>query len=257
VLADLQVEAQRKAVRALAYHARVVPAIVAENQLAGLTDVALADMVLAILPSPQALSDQAWQTLLRYVENGGTLLVTGSVDRDEHWQVRPRAAELGLGGMVRPLTYHNSVLELPRQGSIQLSFDQQKQSRVDSLRFPERATLKEMRHGKGAVLWAADPVELAEGTESAAALYRYVLERVNVTARFELRDGAAAGLLICALPLGRDVLYVIVSEDSRARKIDLTDKPTGVRLHFEIGPERAALALIAGASRTIVARLGF
>ena len=67
VLADLQLEAQRKAVRALAYHTRVVPLVIAENRLPAMRDVAL-----AILPAPQALTEEAWRTLLGYVERGAS-----------------------------------------------------------------------------------------------------------------------------------------------------------------------------------------
>ena len=49
---------------------------------------------LAILPSPQALTETAWQALLEYVDDGGNLLITGSVDRDEHWRIVGRAANL-------------------------------------------------------------------------------------------------------------------------------------------------------------------
>jgi hypothetical protein len=252
VYADLQLEAQRKAVRALAYHARVVPAVIAENQLPAMTDVAL-----AILPSPQALTEEAWRTLLSYVERGGALLVTGPVEHDEHWQIRPRAAEVGLAAVARPLTYHNSQLKLSGNATIGLSFDQQKQSWLDTFVFPDGATLKEISHGKGRVLWTADPVELAEGTEPAAALYRHVLSRVGIAARFELHTDVPASVLVCPVPLGRNVLYVLVSEDARDTKLDLVDKPTGVRLKLELGSEHAAMALIDGTARRLVARYGF
>ena len=51
VLADLQIEAQRKSVRALAYGARIAPYVIGENQIAN-----LGSPKLAILPSAQAFS---------------------------------------------------------------------------------------------------------------------------------------------------------------------------------------------------------
>ncbi|HTW30879.1 MAG TPA: hypothetical protein VMD76_04320, partial [Candidatus Sulfotelmatobacter sp.] len=82
VLANFQLQAQQRAVRALAYGAHMPGYIVAENQLEH-----LGAPELAILPSPQMLTDAAWAALLHYVDGGGNLLVTGPVDRDEHWQV--------------------------------------------------------------------------------------------------------------------------------------------------------------------------
>src|SRR4029077_7062614 len=98
VVGDLQLEAQRKAVRALTYYDHLTPYAVAENQLAK-----LGSPKLAILPSPQALTEAAWRTLLKYANDGGNLLVTGPVDRNEHWQRVPRASELKLDGDVEPL----------------------------------------------------------------------------------------------------------------------------------------------------------
>lgn len=252
VLADLQLEAQRKAVRALAYQARIVPVVVAENRLADLPDVSL-----AILPSPQALTDQAWRSLLAFVERGGTLLITGPVERDEHWRVRPRAGELGLAATARPLTYHQTEILPPGSPPITLSFDQTKQAALDTLSFAHGSGFGELRRGKGRVFWASDPVELAEGTDAAAALYRHVLARVGISPRFELPKNASPAILVAPIPLGRDVLYIIVSEDAHDRPLDLADKPTGVRMTFTLPAERAALAIVDGSKRKLVATYGF
>jgi hypothetical protein len=251
VFADLQLEAQRKSVRSLAYHARVLPVLLAENQVAALKDARL-----AVLPSAQALGDRAWQALIAFVERGGSLLVTGPVERDEHWRLRGRLGELGLSAVARPLTYHQATLSLP-QTAVALSFDQQKQSVVDSLAFADGRTFQEIRHGKGRIFWAADPVELAEGTEPCAALYRHVLAQVGIAPRFTLRAGISPGVLVADLPLGKNTLYVFVSEDARTQKIDLVDAPTGVRLAFDLPAERAALAIIDGTKKAVADKYGF
>ena len=77
-IADAQIEAQRKVVRALAYYDRLTPYIVYENQIEK-----MGSPKLAILPSAQALTERAWQQLLKFVDEGGNLLITGPVDRDE------------------------------------------------------------------------------------------------------------------------------------------------------------------------------
>jgi len=257
VLGELQLEAQRKAVRALAYHARIVPAIIAENRLADMPDVALAGVALAVLPSPQALTDQAWHSLLAFVDRGGTLLVTGAVERDEHWRIRARASELGLAATARPLTYHQSELALPGEPPITLSFEQAKQSALDTLAFTDGTGFREIRHGKGRIFWTADPIELAEGTQPAGALYRHVLTRVGISERFALNPTPSPGVLVCPIPLGRNVLYVFVSEDAHDRTLALTDKPTGVHIPLALPAERAAMAIVDGTKRRVVATYGF
>jgi hypothetical protein len=132
-IGDLQIEAQRKAVRALAYYDHITPYIVYENQIEK-----MGSPKLAILPSAQALSEKAWQLLLKYVEAGGDLVITGPVERDEHWQAVNRAAKLILNDAHRvPLTYHNSD-STPLDASLgnrafRLSYDLQAQTWLESL----------------------------------------------------------------------------------------------------------------------------
>src|SRR5882724_11690187 len=131
----MQLEAQRKAVRALTYHDRLTTYAVAENQIAK-----LGSPKLAILPSAQALTDTAWHALLQYANDGGNLLITGPVDRDEHWHLTARAAELKLGAVVEPLMFHSASLRLADR-SVALSFDQQKQNFIETLRFSDGSSL--------------------------------------------------------------------------------------------------------------------
>ncbi|HET7748995.1 MAG TPA: hypothetical protein VFK81_06410, partial [Terriglobales bacterium] len=197
VIQDLQIAAQRNAVRALAYANHQPAYVIAENQVEHLGSPRL-----AILPSPQALTDAAWQTLLKYVSSGGNLLITGSVGRDEHWQQVRRAAGLKPGAQIEPLTFHSAEMQTDGQ-TVPLAFDLQKQSWLEVLRFPDGATLEQMAHGHGRIFWAAYPVELAEGPQAADALYSYVLSQVGMQAPFELRQ-PTPGLLI----------YPVVLEDS-------------------------------------------
>jgi hypothetical protein len=101
-IADAQVEAQRKAVRALAFDNHLTAYAIAENQIDK-----LGAPKLAILPSAQSLSEKAWKALLQYANNGGNLLITGPVEYDEHWHRKGRTAQLKLDATLDPLTYHN------------------------------------------------------------------------------------------------------------------------------------------------------
>jgi hypothetical protein len=104
--------------------------------------------------------------------------LAGAVERDEHWRIRARTSELGLAATARPLTYHQSELALPGSPPLTLSFEQTKQNALDALAFTDGTGFREIRHGKGRIFWTADPVELAEGTQPADALYRHALTRV-------------------------------------------------------------------------------
>lgn len=251
VIGDSQLEAQRKAVRALAYYSRLTPYAIAENQIGK-----LGTPKLAILPSPQALTEPAWKALLAYVSGGGNLLITGPLDRDEHWQLVSRAASANLDAHAEPLTYHNAVIRLSDR-TISLSFDQQKQNLLDSLHFNDGSTLKEAAYGKGRFFWAAYPVELAEGAQAAADLYTYVAGRVGLIPVFDLQAQLSAGVLIYPTVLDDSVMYVMISDAAEDAKIDLRDKTTGVRLTLQIPSQHAAIAVIGKKEKTVVARYGF
>lgn len=251
VLGDLQLEAQRKAVRALAYHDHLTAYAVAENQISKLGSPRL-----AILPSPQALTEAAWQALLKYVGDGGNLLITGPVERDEHWRLRPRAARFNVGAELEPLMFHNAAITVSGR-SIPLSFDQEKQNLVESQRFSDGSTLKEIPHGKGRIFWAAYPVELAEGTDAVAALYSYVAGRVGVAPMFDVQSTLSPGVLIFPIALEDSMLYIMISEAADVTKIDLRDQWTGARLSLQLPGQHAALALIGKRNHAIIAKFGF
>ena len=251
VIADLQLEAQRNAVRALAYYARLAPYAVAENQLDK-----LGSPKLAILPSSQALTNKSWDALLNYVRGGGNLLVTGPVNRDEHWHEVNRTAKLEINGYTEPLNYHNAGLVLNGR-AISLSFDQTKQSWLESLRFGDGSTLKEIVLGKGRIFWVAYPVELAEGSEGAAGLYKYVAGRLGLSPGFELQTQLSPGVLVYPTVLDDSVLYVMTSDSAEDAKIDLRDKVTGVRVTLQLPGGHAALALIGKRQKAVIAKYGF
>jgi hypothetical protein len=251
VIGELQLEAQQKAVRALAYNDRLTAYTIAENQIDK-----LGTPKLAILPSAQALTEKAWHALLQYANEGGNLLITGPIDYDEHWHHVDRTAQLKLEAQTEPLTYHNARLQLKDRAPI-LSFDMQKQTWLGALQFNDGSTLQEMPYGKGRIFWAAYPVELAEGTQPAADLYAYVADLIGVTAVFEIQSPLSPGVLIYPTVLDDSVLYVMVSDAAEDAKIDLRDKLTGAQLSLLLPAQHAAIAVIGTREKGVVAKYGF
>jgi hypothetical protein len=248
---DMQLEAQRKAVRTLLYQNRLAAYAVAENQLPN-----MGNPKLAILPSPQNLTDDAWKLLLKYVEAGGNLLITGPVERDEHWQVTKRADALEPDAKAEPLVYHNAAIRIGER-PINLSFEQQKQNQAESLRFSDGSTFKEISHGNGRIFWAAYPVELSEGTQATSIVYAYVAAQAKIEPAFELLTQLSPGVLIYPTVLEDVILYVMISDDADNAKIDLRDKQTGARLTLQLAGQRAALAIIDKNKKSIIAKYGF
>jgi len=259
-IGEMQIEAQRKSVRALAYYDHLVPYLIYENQIEK-----MGSPKLAVLPSAQALSENAWQQLLTYVDGGGNLLITGPVDRNEHWQKIDRAAKLLPGAYTIPLTYHNATVfpqdvspapNLQRLRTSPMSFDLQAQGSLDALRFGD-ASFTEIVHGKGRIFWAAEPVELAQGDQASADIYSYVAGRVGIQPQFELAIPLSPGVMAYPIMLEDCVLYVFVSDNAENASIDLHDKATDVRINLNLPAEHAALALIGKKEKTVIAKYGF
>jgi hypothetical protein len=251
VIADFQLEAQRRAVRALAYDVHLPSYVISENQIEK-----LGSPKLAILPSPQALSETTWRALLNYVEAGGSLLVTGPLNRDEHWQIVDRAAELGLHAHVEPLTYHDATVRAGSR-SIPLAFGQPQQNWLDSLRFDDGAPLQEIPHGKGRIFWTSYPVELAESLQSTSDLYAYVASRLNIAPMFSVQSQLPSGVLVFPTMLADSVLYVLVSDSANDAAISLRDQPTGVPVVLSLPSQHAAIVLIGKKEKKVIAKYGF
>jgi hypothetical protein len=255
VLAEFQLAAQQNAVRALAYDVHLPAYVIAENQIERLFEKP-GTPKLAILPSPQSLTEKAWQALLTYVDAGGNLLITGPVDRDEHWQIVHRATALGLAAHVEPLTYHNAAIALGTR-SIALAFAQPAQNWLDSLHFDDASTLKEIPHGKGRIFWTSDPVELAQDPRSTSDLYAYLVNRLNLAPMFTQQSPLPPGVLVFPTELADSVLYVMISDAATDTNISLRDQSTHVALAFTLPAEHAAIAIIGKKEKRVIAKYGF
>ncbi|HTU33278.1 MAG TPA: hypothetical protein VMF66_05705 [Candidatus Acidoferrum sp.] len=249
---ELQIAAQRNAVRAAAYGARMPVRVIAANQVAN-----MGNPKLAILPSAQALADPTWSRLLTYVKSGGNLLITGPIERDAHWHRVARAATVGLdGAKVGPLMVRNAQMKVNNE-TIPLSFDFDAQTWLETFQFSGGQQVKQLTIGSGHVFWAPYPVELAEGTAAAAKLYSAMFSDLGLASPFELKSPVAPGVLIYPTILRDSVLYVMVSETDQDSDLDFVDKSSHTELKLHLPAERAAMALIRKSDGAITAKYGF
>jgi hypothetical protein len=251
VRGEFQLEAQQRAVRALTYLNHLPAYMVAENQIEK-----LGSPKLVILPSPQALSDAAWSALLRQVESGSNLLITGPVEHDEHWQAVSRASELGLRAHAEPLVYHDAVLRMGTR-AVPLAFGQTQQNWLESLRFDDGASMKELSRGKGHICWTAYPVELSESLEAAADLYAYAAAQAKLTPAFHEISPLPSGILVYPTSFRDSMVYVLVSDSAADARIQLEDLATGVRLDLKLPSQHAAIAVLGKKEKKLLARYGF
>jgi hypothetical protein len=258
-LENLEIEAQQKSVRAMNYFCGIPAYVISENQVAhgaaghfaNLPQAGLPQLV--ILPSAHALSDEAWNALLEYVSGGGTLLVTGSVERDAHWRVTQRFAALGAPAAAESLLLRAAAQRIGDK-STTLSFAFDKQQAAEYLRFADGETFHTLTHGKGHIFVASEPIELAEGLQPAADLYAWALNRAGVEKPFT--GETPAGVLVRPLVLADSVLYLIVSESANSEKIAVHDKLSGGEINLTVAPGRTDLVLLSRKDGHVLARFG-
>jgi hypothetical protein len=251
VLGEFQLQAQQRAVRALTYLNHLPAYMVAENQIGK-----LGSPKLVILPSPQSLSDAAWSALLRQVESGGNLLITGPAEHDEHWQAVSRASELGLKAHAEPLVYHDAVLRIGTR-PVPLAFGQPQQNWLESLSFDDGSSMKEFSRGKGHIYWTADPVELSESLQAVADLYAYAAAQAKLTPAFHEISPLPPGILVYPTSFADSIVYILVSDSAADASIQLQDLATGVRLDFKLPSQHAAIAVLGKKEKKLLARYGF
>lgn len=240
ILGGLALDTEKKALRAMAYFDHTPLRMLPENRLADLRAPKL-----VVLPSPQGLTGEAWGELVDYVSRGGTLLITGPVDRDEFWQPVDRAASLGVSAAVAPLAVRGSALALPGGKSFSLSFPSNvQQSETWTMRFADGKTVEVVSHGQGTILWASDPVEFAEGYDAAAALYRWALDQAGVKPAF--REVAPLSPEVLAFPtvLSDAEIYSFSNESLDPQVVNIVDALTGAHIHFTIEAQRGAALLL-------------
>jgi Cellulase (glycosyl hydrolase family 5) len=258
-LERLEIEAQQKAVRALNYVCGMPAYVLSENQIAQSAAGHFANLPaaelpkLVVLPSAHALSDEAWNALLQYVSDGGTLLVTGSIERDTHWRATQRFAALGAPATAESLLLRTAAQRIG-DTSETLSFGFDKQQGAEHLRFADGETFHALMRGKGKIFVASEPVELADGLQPAADLYAWALKQSGVQKPYT--GAASAGVLVRPLVLADSVLYLIVSESEDIEKVSVHDKLSGGDINLSVAPGRAALVLLSRKDGHVLARFG-
>jgi hypothetical protein len=248
----LAIETQKKALRALAYYDHTPFRMLSENRLSE-----LGSPKLVILPAPQALTDEAWEHLLAYVSGGGTLLISGPVQRNEHWQLVDRVAALGVKAQVGTISVRESELKLGDNPVVQVSFPTNvQQLPIEMLRFTDGKSVETIAHGAGKILWAADPVEFAEGYDPSAALYRYAMKEAGVAPSLREVAPLSPGVLAFPTVLEDAVLYSFSNESLDAQPVDIEDAVTHAHLHFTLPAQRGAAILLNKSNGAVLAAYG-
>lgn len=232
----LAIEAQQNAVRALYYNARGEAYAVGEYQIA-----TLGSPKLIILPSPAALTEDAWQAILARVQAGAVLLVTGPFDGDAHFHSTARQDRVGLPYVDVPLTLRSNTFKWPG-GEADLTFGGNKTTVLSRSQMPGEQDWAERTVGKGKILFAALPLELNQNLQAVGDVYRYAMKVAAISPTYTTTS-TNPGILICPTRLPKATLYVLTSE-SNQKAVEFRDARSGKDFSGQLENGRAALLLI-------------
>jgi hypothetical protein len=240
--------ATRAAVRAMEYHCRVPISAIGEYQV----PERLGRPEVIILPSPMALSATAWRTLLDRVEEGATLAVTGTFDRDEHWLPTGRMRALGIewgSGPVQPEEwgeFDGARRPVPFRG--------EKMQRLEKAFWTGSGKFDPViRHGNGKILWDPLPLELSDDIQPLTLFYSRVLREAGLVPIYSLEQNIP-GVLIRPLVFRDAVLYIAVSDSGWGARLSLTHKETGLIVPVVVGYDRSAYILVSRREKKEISR---
>jgi hypothetical protein len=250
---SLAAATQKKALRALVYYDHIPARMLPENRLAE-----LGTPKLVLLPAAQALTDTAWQQLLKYVANGGNLLITGPLRYNEHWQKSDRLTELGIKAHIFPIAVRQSTFRiLGEKQEFQVTFPADvQQAPTDTMRFTDGRSIQIVPYHAGKIIWVADPVEFSDGYTATAALYSYAAQLAGVTLPFRELKPLSPGVLVFPTMLKDAILYSFSSESLDDQTIDIEDSATKATIAFTLPAQRGAMVLLSRSDGSVLASYG-
>jgi hypothetical protein len=231
---DQATAATRVAVRAMAYGCGMGVRAAGERQLKAVTTVPR----LVILPSPGMLARAAWERLQGWVEEGATLVITGSFDGEESGLPTGRMSALGLSPDAEGVAPEES-LEIGG-ATYRVRYRGERNQKI--LKAAGSDGIRRIALGGGTILWAPLPLELSDDDGPATALYREALAAASLAPAMTV-EGGGPGLLVRPVIFAGAVLTVLVNDASRSADVTLTQKSSGFRFRAAVGAGSAAAVL--------------
>jgi hypothetical protein len=245
VFGTVSLAVQQNAVRALYHYARGTAFAVGEYQLSKLPEATL-----IIVPAPWVISQEAWDALMGKVRAGATLLISGRVDADEHWQSVPeRTRGWSVGYSPAALTTREALITWPG-GSAHVSYSGERTTYAERGVLADGKSFLDVPFGAGHILYFPFPLELADQLDEVGRIYKYAMTRAGVTTAYTT-DLADPGILICPTQLQDATLYVLTSESAVKAQAGFRDNLSKAEFRVSIEPGRAVLLLVSKDGRIL------
>jgi hypothetical protein len=209
---------------------------------------------LIILPSAHTLTQSAWEKLIKAVEAGATMLVTGPIDWDEYWRPVDRLGQYGIEAETRPVAREEETIVYGAE--FRLTFSDEKVNRMDkAVVGGQSGQIKVQNIGGGKLIFAPLPFELADNLDPTAALYQFALKQAGIERPFNV-DRQDPCLTIRPQVFEKSVFYTIVSETDTDKQFELTDGLTHKTLTVKVPAQRSIMFLLSRPDGRVLAQYG-
>ncbi len=242
-------EATQRCVRSMIGHCRVAMRAVSEYRL----DTITLPPKLIVVPSPGIFTNEAWASLLKFAEQGSTVLISGVIDSDEHWLPVKRSEQIGYSA-TRKLVTQSEYISIDGREFL-LNFRGDKIQRIEkAVTNPSLNSVVFSQHGKGVILWSPLPVELSEGYEALDVLYKFALAKANVQPLFSLEPEMRSILVIPTRFAETDII-TFISETDRDTDVFLTHTSSNTQHHIHIAAQRTSQMIVRRSDGSLISQL--
>ena len=235
-----------RSIVALHYGLNMQSDYVMEDLLNGNNTMQIGTPELIIMPGFLMLSETAWEYILRYMLEGGTVLFTGDANVDEYWNKRDRLSEFGL--KTEPVTL-NTVERITINGRtycasfrdcVGLMHPGTVLNRTAFADHTDHAPVT-IPVGKGKMIYSPLPLELCDPIEPLAELYRYAIQEAGISNQLcrVIETIPQSNLMIYPIEYSGHVLYTIVNEGCDD-VVHFRDIISGCNVELEIPAQRGA-----------------
>ena len=193
---------------------------------------AIGNPKLIILPGMQMLEKETWNEILNYVLTGTVVLVSGCIDKEEHFAPDAKIGALDENYRTRKLlnfeklTIEDAEYTLdfrPITGHADVT------NLLDCGDLPEYGIIKEYAMGLGKILYCPFPVELSTNTDAVTALYQYAIKKANAqNTIYKIKEGRPQ-VVFTATSYEDCTVYTLINEGF-ADTLSFTDLRSGVTL---------------------------
>lgn len=248
---DYGTEATQRCVRVMHYLCCQPMDAVSEYGLSAMTDLPR----LIVLPSPRTLASEAWSALMALVDKGTTLLLSGTIDADDHWMPAERLKQLGISAATRPVT-EEEFLSIDGT-EVRLSYRGDKIQRVEKAVVESEGvvSISTISRGPGRIIWSPLPVELSDSVEPIASLYRYALKSAGIKPAF-IVEQPDPSILVRPLVFKDAILCAFVSESDRDSTLALTHIESNSKVTVRVPAQRVAMMFVDRKNGRVLSQYG-